>query len=348
MKLFCPGPVNMEQNVINIDVPEISHRGKYFQSLFEKSTKLTKQLFNIKNNDYSCLFLTGSGTLSIESIIFTFLKYKKILLIKNGSFAERWESLLEYYSTQYETIDFGWGNEFSIEKIEQKIKKNVFDYIFFVHHETSTTMINDIENMHCLAEKYNIKLAIDIVSSVGAYQIDLQKYYTIHLLGYSSNKFIGIFPGLAINIVKTELFDDKLPENPSYLNLKNYFDNSLKNETPFTPCYQNFYYYCESLHSLTNKEIYDNKIKTLIKNRKFLIDELSKKNIVPYIKNLQHQCIWVINFLCNNPKEIYERLQNNNIITYRAKKELENNVIQIAIFNKSIEEITELVNHIIP
>ena len=65
MKLFCPGPVNVEENIKNLEIPEISHRGKHFQSLFETSTRLTKKLFNIKNNEYSCLFLAGSGTLSI-------------------------------------------------------------------------------------------------------------------------------------------------------------------------------------------------------------------------------------------------------------------------------------------
>lgn len=344
MKLFCPGPVNMEENIKNIDTKEISHRGKNFQSLFEKSTLLTKKLFNVKKNDYSCLFLTGSGTLSIESMIFTFLKYKKVLLIQNGGFSERWELLFKNYSNMYKTIDFGWGNEINIEEIEENLTYNSFDYIFFVHHETSTTMINDIEKIHNVAVKYNVKLAIDIVSSVGAYEIDLQKYNSINLLGYSTNKFIGIYPGLAINIVKTELFNDNLSNNPSYLNLKNYYTFSLKNETPFTPCYQNFYYYCESLQNIINKELHNKKIYLLLENRRYLINELKKKNIFPYLSNLNHQCIWVINFLCNNPKEIYEKLENNNILIYRGKKELENKIIQIAIFNKSKKEIDELIN----
>jgi aspartate aminotransferase-like enzyme len=110
-------------------------------------------------------------------------------------------------------------------------------------------MINDIYKLNELCNLFNINIAADIVSSVGFYDFDLQKLNKVILLGYSTNKCIGIYPGLAINICKTELFNN-MNNNISYLNLKNYYDFYLLNETPYTTCYQNYYYYYAAIENL--------------------------------------------------------------------------------------------------
>lgn len=338
MKLFCPGPVNIKDSIKKTEIMDISHRGKKFQDLFYNCCKVTKEMFNIKNDDYSCLFLCGSGTLSIETMIYTFLKNHKVLLIQNGGFSEKWELLLKQYSQNYKTIKFDWGNEFEIPIIEKSLQNDSYDYIFFVHHETTTTMINDITPIHDLAVKYNINLAIDIVSSVGAYNIDLIKYNKISMLGYSCNKFIGINPGLAVNIVKKNLFNG-LQDDNSYLHLKKYYLFSEINETPFTPCVQNYYYYYTSVSEL----ICNNK-NDLQENMSYLIKKMSEKKYIPYLKNINNQCNWVINFFCENPSYIYDFLYKNNIAIYKGKKHLEKNIIQIAIYNKTKDDIDLLVD----
>lgn len=336
MKLFCPGPVNLKVAVEKTKVSQISHRSSQFHDIYKKATTLTKSLLNIKN-DYSCLFLSGSGTLSIETMIFTFLKLKNVLIIKNGGFAEKWEKLFMEYSSNYKSLDFGWGNQFDFSEIEKQLIKFNFDYIFFVHHETTTTIINDIELLNKLGNKYNVKLAVDIVSSVGCYKIDLQKLNSVHLLGYSTNKFIGSHPGLSVNIVKNKLFNN-LNSSNSYLHLKKYYEYSQINETPFTPCVNNFFYYCNALIEL-EKFNFNN----LREVKNYLISEMSKLNYKLYIKNIDLQCNWVLNFYCKDPDNIYDKLYDNNIVIYKTKGKIRNTCIQIAIYNKTKTDIDELI-----
>ena len=103
-------------------------------------------------------------------------------------------------------------------------------------------MINDIYEINNLCNKQNIKMVVDMVSSVGIYDIDLTKLNNIGLLCFSSNKCIGSYPGLSVVVSNTNILKT-LTNEICYLNLQTYYEFSKKNETPFTPCVQNFYSY---------------------------------------------------------------------------------------------------------
>jgi 2-aminoethylphosphonate-pyruvate transaminase len=341
---FCPGPVNIEESVKKEILNLSSHRSKEFISLLEECYHNTLKLFNVNNyydengdNIYSALFLTGSGTLSIESMIYSYLKYKKVLILSNGFFGERWYDMINNYSSNFKYLKFEWNNEFDYSLIESELENN-YDILFFVHHETSTTMINDIEILNNICKKKNTNIVIDAVSSVGIYNIDLKKYDMLIGLGFSSNKCIGSYPGLSIVVFKT--YDLKnMPKNISYLNLYNYYEYMKIFQTPYTPCIQNFYAYNLSLKNVLNKtynvKLYYDDLMVYFKQK------LLEKNLVPVLKT--NQCNWVINILYENPNYIYNKLYNENIIIYKCKNSLQDIAIQIALFNKTYRDIDNLI-----
>jgi len=340
MKLFCPGPVNIIDTVKNAKCIEISHRGQQFQNLFKESTDLTSRLFTI-DDKYKPLFLTGSGTLAIESIIYSHLKKKKTLLLQNGLFSEKWEELLKNHNCSYRVQNFGWCNSYDYDMLESQLLTGEIDCIFMVHHETSTTMINDLFKINEICTKYGVEIIVDAVSSAGIYEINLSNLPQISFLGFSTNKGIGSIPGLAIVIGKVSLLE-KMTNEISYLNLKNYYDFSLKKETPFTPCVQNFYHYNEAVSNILAEG--HNRLKFYETLSRYIIGQLATINIHPILKN--SQCCWVINFSVDNPNNLYDRLLEKNIIVYKCKGYLEQISIQIGILNKTKKDIDDLINHV--
>lgn len=339
MNIFCPGPINIKENIKNMKIKEHTHRCDHFHELYDNCVKETKKLFNI-NDNYQILFLTGSGTLSIESMIYSYIKNKKILLLQNGHFSERWEKMLKHYKTNYDKINFEWNNEFNYTTIRKKLSGKKYDGIFVVHQETSTTMINDINKLNHICEEFNLELYLDSVSTAGMYDIDLNVLKNITMMGYSSNKAIGIYPGLAINIVKNKVLKE-LNDEMCYLNLGLYYKYSLKKETPFTCCYQNLQYYCFSLQLInedTNRFLY---YKNLMD---YLIEKMKERNIYPVLK--KGQCNWVINFTYNEPDLLCKKLEKQGILIYKCKGVLKNKTIQIAILNKKKEDIDNLLKSI--
>ena len=340
MKLFCPGPVNINDSIKNTITNEISHRGQQFQKLFEESINLTSQLFSI-TQEYCSLFLTGSGTLAIESIVYSYLKKKKTLLLQNGLFAEKWEGLLKNHGCSYKVQNYGWCNSYNYDLLESQLLAEEIDCIFIVHHETSTTMINDLYKINEICTKYGVEIIVDAVSSAGIYDINLNNLQQISFLGFSTNKGIGSIPGLAVVIGKVCLLE-KMTNEISYFNLKNYYDFSLKKETPFTPCVQNFYYYNKAVSNiLTERQTRLEYYETL---SEYLIEQMAIINIHPILKN--SQCCWVVNFSIDNPNNLYDRLLEKNIIVYRCKGFLEQIAIQIGILNKTKKDIDDLINYV--
>jgi len=337
MNLFCPGPVNVSKAMIQHDILEISHRGLPFQKLFSECSLLTRTLFNC-DDEYTPLFLTGSGTLSIESVIFSYLKYKKTLLIQNGFFSEKWEGILKTHGCLYDTINFGWGNEYNLSDIREALNANKYDCIFLIHHETSTTMINDIEKINSLCKDYDIGCIVDGVSSVGLYKIDLRVMSNIYFVCYSTNKAIGSFPGLSVVIGKTKNLQ-QMTDDLTYLNLKQYYTHALLNETPFTPCVQNFYYYRNALLQIINDT---DKIERYEELTNYTIRRFKDIGMERVLK-FGRQCCWVINFTCENPTILYSRLMSKNIVIYKCKGILEDKAIQIGIFNKAKCDIDNLI-----
>jgi 2-aminoethylphosphonate-pyruvate transaminase len=338
MDLFCPGPVNILPEIKNKSYHEISHRGKDFQDLYNRCSTLTKELFCDKEDKYTPLFLTGSGTLAIESMLMSWKGKGKILLLQNGFFSEKWASLFQQHTLDYDILQFGWGNSFCLETIRAKLISQQFQAIFVVHHETSTTMVNDLESLDILCREFSLELLVDGVSSIGMYPVSLMNVSSLCMIAYSTNKCIGSYPGLSIVFAKTS-FLQSLSSELSYLNLKLYYNFSLHSETPFTPCVQNFFYYAEALRSILAQS---DRLLTYQAHSRFFLDECEKLGYKPYLQNTKAQCCWVMNLQCNSPTQLYDFLYKNQIVVYKCKGCLETSCIQVAILNKSRDDIKNL------
>jgi aspartate aminotransferase-like enzyme len=341
---FTPGPINIDTSIKKINNNLlISHRTSEFEKIFKKSKELTLNLFNLpNNNDYDCIFMNGTGTLGIESMIYSYVRFKRTLVISNGYFGEKWVKMLNNYTNNYYHLKFNWNQLFNYEIIENIISNEKFDLILVVHLETSTGMINDIYKLNSICNKYNIGIVCDMVSSIGSYNIDLNNLNKILLLCFSSNKAIGSYPGIVIIIFNKKILNND-NTNISYLNLNLYYNYSLKNQTPFTFSSNLLNCYCKSIDNILKKSISLIE-KDLNTKQIYLINKLKKLNINTTLKtNISN---WVINFNINNPKELYNYLNNKNIYVYRCKDELENSTIQISITNQTINNINILCDNI--
>jgi len=339
-ELFCPGPVNVYSNIQSEINKLVSHRSEQFRNILEECKISTLDLFKTNIKQHTPLFLTGSGTMAIEAMIYSYVRYKKVLILSNGFFGERWIDMCKSYNTTYRALICNWNEPYDYELIEKNLTDENFDCVFFVHHETSTTMINDIYKLNDICRKKSVELISDIVSSAGIYDINLSELKSVSMVGFSTNKCIGSYPGLSIVISKNIVFDDIIFSD-NYLNLKNYHNYIQNNETPYTPCVQSIFAYKQAMINIknnTNIYAYYENLMT------YFITNLKKEGFYPVLKH--NQCVWVVNIVCADPDKFYKSLSDNNITIYRCKKHLQANSVQIAIFNKNISDIDKLLSHI--
>ncbi|MER2126787.1 aminotransferase class V-fold PLP-dependent enzyme [Solibacillus sp.] len=218
--VFYPGPVALE-NEMGQSV--LSHRSVQFE---HELTQMKQGLCQVTKAQ--CVIpMLGSGTLANDAMLGQLksdFPESRGLFLSNGEFGNRLIKQAEQWNLMFDAIDFGWGQPFLLEKIEQQLQTSSYHYLVFVHSETSNSVMNPLEQLAELATRYGAVLCADCVSSFGAVDFSMEH---VHYATASSGKALGTIAGLAFVFCKEA---PKQSEVPLYLNLPYYVEKNI----PFT------------------------------------------------------------------------------------------------------------------
>lgn len=218
------GPVAISPKVMNaFREPPISHRSVAFKKLYNKTTDLLSATFHVKET----FLLTGSGTLANEVMLQEIKCIRgKGLILSNGEFGERLIEQARRSNLNFIMKELDWGKPFNTNDIKEIILHQSVKWILFSHCETSTGVINDLDQLIGLATSCNCLGFVDCMSTVGTMPLNLSK---VAMATASSGKGLASVPGLAIIFSNIELSLKK--ESPVYIDLQHY---SINAGIPFT------------------------------------------------------------------------------------------------------------------
>jgi 2-aminoethylphosphonate--pyruvate transaminase/phosphonoacetaldehyde hydrolase len=220
-KLLTPGPLTTRHSVKHAMLTDHCTWDDEYKTI---TTSVMEDITNISaNGEYATVLLQGSGSYAIEAMINCLCRKKdKILFLVNGEYGKRMLTIAENSRRDYEHITFDMTQPIDIEKVEKKLKKDKdIDVVVFVHCETTTGVINPIEEITKLAKLYGKKVLVDAMSTFAAYDIDMPGL-DIDALGASSNKCLEGLPGLSFVVVKKTLLEKS--EGQSYSHSLDLFD----------------------------------------------------------------------------------------------------------------------------
>ena len=172
--------------------------------------------------------LTGSGSLANDAICAQLsLLDEPGIILSNGEFGER---LIDHASRQelkFEVYQMGWGEPFDLTQVRLRLERNPkLRWLWAVHCETSTGILNDLSALKALCAERDVKLCLDCISSIGTVAVDLSGVY---LASCVSGKALASFPGLSMVFYNHEL--KSAPTLPRYLDLGYY---AAQQGVPFT------------------------------------------------------------------------------------------------------------------
>jgi aspartate aminotransferase-like enzyme len=214
---FLPGPVTVSDTVSKaIGQLSISHRSKEFKTNLDQVKTILCKITNTK----FVQVLMGTGTLANDVIggQLSLLDGKGLILV-NGEFGKRLQEQGDRWSLDYDLLEQEWGQPFTEEVIRNQIGADT-NWIWAVHSETSTGMLNDIEMLKEIGREHQLKLCIDCISSIGAVPLDLNGVY---LASGVSGKAIGAYTGLSFVFHNHTASKNK--SIPKYMDLGFYQDN---------------------------------------------------------------------------------------------------------------------------
>jgi 2-aminoethylphosphonate-pyruvate transaminase len=283
--LLNPGPATTTNSVkLAQVVPDICPREKEFGDLMAWiSDELTEIVAN--NKDYTTILFGGSGTAVVEAVLSSVVPHnKKVLIVNNGAYGKRMCQIADAYDINYVEFESSPMEPIDLEVLENTIKaeKN-FSHLAMIHNETTTGLLNSLDDLGALAKKYNLELIVDAMSSYAAIPIDM-KAQNISYLMASSNKNIQGMAGVGFviaNKADMEKTKEIKPRN-FYLNLYAQYENFIKtHQMRFTPPVQTLYALKQAIIEAKEEGI-DNRYKRYSKSWERLIKFL-KENSLAYI-----------------------------------------------------------------
>ncbi|MBC8259087.1 MAG: 2-aminoethylphosphonate--pyruvate transaminase [SAR324 cluster bacterium] len=220
--LLNPGPATTTDSVKQaLVVPDICPREQEFGDLTQAVLKKVVAVVNGEST-HSTVIFAGSGTAGVEAALSSVVpKDGKILLLDNGAYGKRAETIIQAYGISHRTYRIGWGEFPDITEIETILKQDrELTHFAFVHHETTTGMLNPLPELLELCQKYEVDSIVDAMSSYAGLPIDLREL-PIDFLISSSNKCIQGMAGTSFVIANREKLakTETIPARNLYLNL---------------------------------------------------------------------------------------------------------------------------------
>ena len=165
---------------------------------------------------HSCVPIQGSGTYVLEAAVGSFVpRDGKLLVVVNGAYGHRIARICGIIGRQmtiYETDENVTPDPARIGKILAGDLS--ISHVAVVHCETTSGIVNPIEDIARIVARAGRKLMIDAMSSFGAIALDLARI-PCDVVMASSNKCLEGVPGLGFVVALLDALDASAGNAPS-------------------------------------------------------------------------------------------------------------------------------------
>ncbi len=235
-KLFIPGPIEVKQDILQkMSSNMIGHRSKEASELQRNISDKLKKLFYTENE---ILLSTSSGSGLMEAAVRCCTK-NRAAVFSIGSFGDRWHEMAESNGIEADLFKSEPGSITTPEMVDEVLSTGKYDLVTITHNETSTGVMNPIEEISRVVKNYpDIIFCVDTVSSAGGVKIEVDDL-GIDICITSSQKALGLPPGLSMCAITDRSVEKArtVKNRGFYLDLVNLYDTVKKKDYqyPSTP-----------------------------------------------------------------------------------------------------------------
>ena len=199
---FTVGPVMSDDAVRAIGAEQVPYfRTPEFSAVMLENENLIKK-FAKAEDDARVVFITGSGTASMEATVMNvFDKTDKVLVVNGGSFGHRFVELCQIHEIPYEEIGLEPGKALKREQLDLYDGKGFTGFLVNVH-ETSTGVHYDMEMISEFCKRNGIFLVVDAISSFLADEFEMKRL-GVQVMITGSQKALACPPGVSVIVLSS-------------------------------------------------------------------------------------------------------------------------------------------------
>ena len=221
--LLGPGPSNTSPRVLQAMMsPMIGYADPEFMVVLDEVSELLRLVFQTEEG--LAIALPGTGSAGMQAGLNSLLEPGDTVVICScGYFGERMADMAERLGANAVVLRGEWGRPFPPEMLEEELgKHDSVKMVSVVHAETSTGVLQPLDEIARLAKASGALLMVDAVTSLGGSELNFDALGIDY--AYScSQKCLGAPPGIcpvAVGPRALEVIDSRTTKPPSwYLDL---------------------------------------------------------------------------------------------------------------------------------
>ena len=171
--LLTPGPITTS---LDTKMAMLRDWGSWDASFNAVTGEVRKKLLAIVNGQdtHVCVPLQGSGTFSVEAAINTLVpRDGHVLVLINGAYGLRLAKLTQMMGRKVTTFETPEDVPTTPADVDRLLKSDPsITHVGLIHCETSTGILNPLQDIAVVIERHGKSLVVDAMSSFGAIDID--------------------------------------------------------------------------------------------------------------------------------------------------------------------------------
>ncbi|MGL5351758.1 MAG: 2-aminoethylphosphonate--pyruvate transaminase [Clostridium sp.] len=325
--LLTPGPLSTSKRVRAALLNDWCTWDKEYNKMVQD---IRSKLLNIgmaSPRKYTTVLMQGSGSFGVESVIGSVVgKNHKLLILVNGAYGKRIGDIAEVVGVNHEVMTWKEKEIINKDEVEAKLKEDLeITHVAFVHCETTTGILNPLEDICKVIKKYNKTLILDAMSSFGGIKIDIENLEIDYLIS-SANKCIQGVPGFSFIIAnKVDLISSKGEAKSLALDIYEQWDTMENNcgKWRFTSPTHTVHAFYEAIKELEEEGGVEKRYERYNSMQKILVQTMDNLGFEAYVNKEYHSpIITTFRFLENNNftfNGFYDFLKTKGFVIYPGK-----------------------------
>ena len=194
--LLGPGPSPVNTRVLkSLALPVIGHLDPAFLQIMDESMAMLRDVFQTQNR--LALPMSGTGSAGMETCFVNLLEPGDAVLIGvNGVFGTRMVDVAQRCGANVDTAEAEWGTALDPAQFRARLANKRYKVVAVVHAETSTGVLQPLEEISRLTHEHDSLSLVDTVTSLGGAPVKVDQW-GIDACYSGTQKCLSCPPGLA-------------------------------------------------------------------------------------------------------------------------------------------------------
>jgi alanine-glyoxylate transaminase/serine-glyoxylate transaminase/serine-pyruvate transaminase len=194
--LLGPGPSNVDPRVLRaMAIAPIGYLDTELFKIMDETKELLQYAFQTQHP--LTLAVSGTGMAGMETALCNLIEPgDTVAVCVAGFFSERICDIVERCQGKLIRIDTEWGRVIEPEQVESVLKQSNVKVLAIVQAETSTGVLQPLQDISRLAHDHGALVLADTVTSLGGCPLMVDDW-NLDVVYSGSQKCLGCLPGLA-------------------------------------------------------------------------------------------------------------------------------------------------------